>query len=270
MVFIGSVLCAQNSKLDSIYNQIPPPQDKFLCESAEYYAEEMALLESLSVQLEEMRLRLNEELKNSGDETYNTISAGFPTDEELKKAEKLSEAEQKAFWKKIEDDQIQMEKAIASNSLKYQAEKEAINKKVADYQNELVTILEEINEIGAAAGKAKSDKRQLIYNTCIENNSLTEYGQKQIEEISVEFCSVVSPAILKRLKFEYGNLKQNISWYRRLIIRELTEFSTLTEEVVSEQNAALLDLNNLEILAQFITNYRTLYDVLPGERDNQN
>lgn len=268
MIFIGSVLCAQNSKLETVYNQIPPIPDNLLCESADNYIETIALIESLSVQLEEMRLHLNEELKNNGDETYNTISAGFPTDEELKKVEKLSEAEQQAFWKKIEADQAQINKAIASNNLKYQAERETLNKKVADYHDELLLISEEYSEVHIKAMKAKSDKRQEIYNTCIENNSLNKYGQKQIEEISVEFCSVVSPALLKKLRFEYGNLKQNMSLYRRLTVIELAEFSTLTEEDVSEQNAALLDLNDLEILAQFITDYRNLYNILPGGIEN--
>jgi hypothetical protein len=220
--------------------------------------------------MEEIRIQLDEELKNNGDKTYNIISAGFPTEEELKKVEKLSEAEQQAFWKKIEDDQTRIEKTIASNSLKYQAEKETLNKKVADYQNELLVIVEEYGKIDYKAGKAKSDKRQKIYNTCIENNSLTKYGQQQMEEISIEFCSVVSPVLLKKLRFEYGNLKQNMSLYRRLTVIELAEFSTLTEEEVSEQNAALLDLNDLEILAQFITNYKSLCDILPGGISNSN
>jgi len=270
MFFIGSLLCAQNSKLEAIFNQIPPIRDSLLCESAENYTNKMALLESLSAQLEEMRIPLNEELKDKGDATYKTISAGFPTAEELENVEKLSEAAQRAFWKKIEDDQTQIDKAIADNSLKYRAERETINKQVTDYQNKLLAIVEELSETHAAAMKVKTDKREKVYNTCIENNSLTEYGKKQMEEISIEFCSVVSPAYLKRLRFEYSNLKQNMSLYRRLTVIEIAEFSTLTEEAVREQNAALLDLNDLELLAQFITDYRTLYNILPGAIDNQN
>ena len=270
IVLIGSALSAQNSKLELIYNQIPPLQDKFLCENAEYYTEEMALFESLTNQIEEMRIQLNEALKKNGDETYNIISAGFPTDEELIEVEKLSEEGQRAFWKKMEEDQTRIEKTIASNNIKYQAEKETLNKKVADYQNELLAIAEEYSELNYKAGKVKSDKRQKIFNTCIENNSLTSYGKQQMENISVEFCSVVSPILLKKLRFEYGNLKQNMALYRRLTVIELAEYSTLTEEVVSELNAELLDLNDLEILAQFVTNYKTLYDILPGGIDNQN
>lgn len=269
MFFIGSVLFAQNSKLETIYNQIPAPQDKCLCDNAESYSEEMALFESLSAQLEEMRLQLNEDLKNTGDETYNTISAGFPTAEELERVEKLSQEEQQAFWQKIEADQDRADKAIADNTQKYLDEKEKLGKQVRQYQDELLRITEEYGEVHFRASEVKSDKRQEIYNTCIENNTLSEYGQKQIVEISVELCSVVSPAYLKKLRFEYGNLKQNMSLYRRLSVIEIAEFSTLTEEVVCKQNAALLDLNDLEILAQYITSYRMLYDILPGGIDNQ-
>lgn len=269
MVFIGSVLYAQNSKLESIFKQIPAPQDKFMCKTAEYYTEEMALFESLTNQLEKLRLQLDEEVKNKGDETYNILSAGFPTDEELKKVEKLSEAAQQAFWKKIEDDQAQIEKAVASNNLKYQAEKEALNKKVADYQNEILTFLEEISKIGSAADKVKSDKRQKIYNTYIENNRLSEYGQKKMEEICIEFCSTFSPVLLSRLRFEYDNLKQNMFLYRRLTVIELAEFSNLSEEAVCKQNAAVLDLNDLEMLTQFLNNYRYLFDIIPGAINNQ-
>lgn len=217
-----------------------------------------------------MRYTLTEELKNNGDETYNTISSGFPTDEELKELEKLSEAEQQAFWKKIEADQEQIDKAIADNNLKYQAEREMLNKKIADCQNELLAISEELSEIHAAAMKVKSDKRQNIYNTCMANNSLTAFGLQQITGIQVEFCSDVSSALLKKLSFEYGNMKQNMSLYRRLTVIELAEFSTLTEDDVCEQNAALLDLNDLEILAQFINSYKNLFYILPGSIDNQN
>lgn len=90
-----------------------------------------------------------------------------------------------------------------------------------------------------------------------------------MEEISLEFCALVSPILLKKLSFEYDHLKQNMSLYRRLTTIELLEYSALTEEDVSEQNEALLDLNDLEILAQFITDYRTLYEILPGEMNNQ-
>lgn len=268
MIFIGTVLCAQVSKLETIYNQIPPIQDKLLCDRADNYIEIIALIGSLSSQLEEMRLHLNEELKINGDETYNVISAGFPTDEELKKVEKLSEAEQQAFWEKIEANQNHADIAIADNLLKYQDEKESLNKKVTDYQNELFAITEEFIEIHHKAMEVKTDKRQHIYNTCMANNSLTAYGEQQMEQIKVEFCSAVSPAILKRLSFEYGNLKQNMSLYRRLIIIELMEFSNLKEEDVHKQNVRLLELNDLEILAQFMNNYGNLFNILPGSIDN--
>ncbi len=270
MIFVGSVLWAQNSKLEAIYNQIPPLQHKFLCKNAEYYTVELALFESLTIQLEEMKIQLNEELTKKGDETYNIISAGFPTEEELREVETLSETAQQAFWKKIEEDQTRIEKTIASNSIKYQDEKEILNKKVAEYQNMLLAFAEEYSKVDNKAGKVKSDKRQKIYNTCIENNSLTLYGKQQMEEISTEFCSVVSPILLKKLSFEFGNLKQNMALYRRLTVIELAEYSTLTEEVVCELNTELLDLNDLEILAQFITHYKSLYDILPGGIDNQN
>ncbi|MFO7620855.1 MAG: hypothetical protein R6W81_06255 [Bacteroidales bacterium] len=268
MIFIGSALFAQNSKLETIYSQIPAPQDKFLCD-AEYYAEEMALFESLSAQLEELRLQLNEDLKNTGDETYNTISAGFPTAEELKRVDNLSQEEQQAFWQKIEADQERTDKAIANNTQKYQDEKEKLGIQVTQYQDELLKITEEYSEVHLRASEVKSDKRQIIYDTCMENNTLSKNGQKQIEEISVELCSVVSPVYLKGLRFIYGNLKQNMSLYRRLSVIEIAEFSTLTEEVVCKQNAAQLDLNDLEILSQYITSYRMLYDILPGGINNQ-
>ncbi|WP_291859992.1 hypothetical protein [Marinilabilia sp.] len=252
-----------------VYNQITPLPDKLLCENTDNYAETIALIESLSDQLEKIKLNLNQELTTNGDETYKSISAGFPTDEELKKVEKLSEAEQQAYWEKIEANQSQLDNAIADNSLKFQAEKERLNKQVADYQNELLAIVEELSEIHYEATKIKSDKRQKIYNTFIENNTLTEAGKQQIDKISAEFCSVVSPALLKKLRLEYDHLKNNMALYRRLTVIELMEFSTLTEEVVSAQNAALLDLNDLEMLAQFLTNYRNLFNFLPGEFDNQ-
>ena len=84
MVFLGSVLYAQNSKLEMIYNQIPPLPEKLLCENIDNYAETISLIESLSNQLQELKVDLNQELKTNGDETYKSISTGFPTDEELK------------------------------------------------------------------------------------------------------------------------------------------------------------------------------------------
>jgi hypothetical protein len=269
MVFIGTVLCAQNSKLESIYKQIPPTQDKISCQKAEFYEEEMALFESLTNQIDQLKIQLNEEQKISGDETYNTISAGFPSAEELKRVDKLSEAEQQAFWKKFEDEQTRIAKIIESNTLKYRAEKEAINEKVADYDSKLFALLLEFTDAVYNAGNVKSDKRQKIYDTCTENGSLNKSGQQQIEMICVEFCSVVSPKLLKKLRFEYDNLKQIMALHRRFIIIELAEFSTLSEEVVSKQNAAVLDLSDLEFLSLYIDNYKSLYRILPGEIDNQ-
>ena len=269
IIFIGAGLYAQNSKLEAIYNQIPPVSDRLLCERADNYAETIALIETLSVQLEEMRVLLNEELKIHGDETYRIISGGFPTDEELKKAEKLSEADQQAFWAKVEAEQSRLDQMIAGNTLKYQAEKEMLNKKVADYQNELTAISAELSQIHYAAMKVNSDKRKEIYNTCMVNNSLTAFGKQQIAMIAVEFCSAVSPVLIKRLRFEYSNLKQNMSLYRRLTIIELAEFSTIKEEDVCRQNASLLDLNDLEILAQFLNSYKDMFNVLPDSTDDQ-
>lgn len=269
MLFIGLVLCAQNTKIEAIYNQIPPLQERLLCESADSYIETAELLESLSAQLEEMRLHLNEESKNKGDETYKTISAGSPTAEELDRVDKLSEEDQQAFWQKIEADQERADKVIAGNVQKYQDEKEKLAIQVNQYEDEMLKITEEYSEVHYSASKVKSDKRQEIYNANMENNTLSEKGRKQIEEISVELCSVVSPAYLKKLRFEYGNLKQNMSLTRRLSVIELAAFSMLPEEVVIEQNAAMLDLSDVEILAQFITNYRALFEILPGGMDNQ-
>lgn len=270
MVFLGSVLSAQNSKLEAIYNKIPPIPDKLLCDNVDNYSETIALLESLLAQLEEIRYELDEDLKINGDQTYNSLTAGFPTDEELKIAEKLSEEEQQVFWEQFEAKQSQTDKTIAENTIKYQAEKEMITKQVSEYQNKLLEMVQEIGEIHYEAGKIKSDKRQSIYNACMENNTLSKQGQLQIENISAEFCSVVSPVMLKKIRFEYNNLKKNMLAYRRFTIIELVEFSPLTEEVVCEQNAALLDLNDLEILNQFINFYKSLYNILPGALDNQN
>jgi hypothetical protein len=269
MFFIASVLNAQSNKLESIYNQMPPLPEKCMCQNIEFYEEEMSVFESLTNQLEEIRIQLNEEIKNKGDETYNTISAGFPTEEEFSALEKLSEEEQIAFWEKMEDEQASIHEAIASNSIKYQAEKEALNQKLRDYQDDLLLITEEYVQLDYKAGKVKSDKSRKIYNTCIENDSLSNYGKQQIDEICIEFCSVVSMCLLKKLRFEYSNIKQNMALYRRLMVIELAEFSALSEEVVSVQNAAALDLNDLEILAQYISNYKTLYNILPGGMDNQ-
>lgn len=269
LIFIASVLGAQNIKIEKIYNQIPPIQDKLLCESADSYIKTAELLESLSAQMEEMRLHLNEELKNNGDETYKTISAGAPTAEELKRVDKLSQEEQEAFWQKIEADQERADKVIADNVQKYQDEKEKLDRQVYRYEDVLFKITEEFSEVHYRASKVKSDKRQEIYNTCMENNTLSEHGRKLIDEISVEYCSVVSPAQLKMLRHEYDNLKQNMALHRRLSIIEIAAYSMLTEEVVIEQNAALLDLTDVEILAQFLKNYRAIIEVLPGGIDNQ-
>ena len=263
MLFLTTAAVAQNTALVTIYNQIPPIPDALVCENAGASRKTIALIDSLSVRLETMRLHLNEALKNNGDRTYTAVSAGFPTEEELKKVETLSEAEQQAFWEKIEAAQIQSENAIARNTMKYQAEKETLNYKVADYHNALLAISEELSEIYSAAMKVHSDKRLHIYDTCRDNDSLTAYGRQQMTAIDAEFCAAVSPAFLKKLRFEYSSLKQNISMHRRLICIELAEFSTLTEKEVCEQNVALLDLTELELIVQCINSYKNVFSVLP-------
>ena len=57
--------------------------------------------------------------------------------------------------------------------------------------------------------------------------------------------------------------------YSRLTAIEVVGFSTLEEDKILNQNAALLDLTRLEVLAQFLNNYKQLYDFLPGGMDNR-
>ena len=109
IMFWGSVVCAQNSQLETIYDQIPPIPDKLLCESPDNLIETIAQIESLSAQLNDLRSKLDEESKIERENAYLEMFAGFPTDEELKSVEKLSEEQQQAFWQKIEADQTNLE-----------------------------------------------------------------------------------------------------------------------------------------------------------------
>ncbi len=270
IVFWSSVVFAQNSRLATIYSQIPPIPDKLLCESPGNLVGTISQIESLSAQLNEMRGKLDEESKTERESAYLEMSAGFPTDEELKRVEKLSEEQQRAFWEKIEADQTNLENAVSKNTIKYQAEKEALNHQIGEYNNKHLEMTEAYSKVHVEAMKRKSDKRQIIYNTCMVNNTLTDHGRQQIAEIAVEFCATVSPVMLKNLRFEYAGLKQNMASYSRLTAIELVEFSTLKEEEIYKQNAALLDLTALEVLAQFLNNYKQLFDFLPGSVDNQN
>ncbi len=265
----GSLLCAQSNKTEAIYNQILLIDNKLMCDGPDSNIELIAQIESLSTQLEEMKFRLDQELKTDGDKTYNTISDGFPTDEELKRVEKLSEGEQRAFWAKIEAKQMQTEKAIASNSLKFQNEKDSLRKIGAVYHEELFLHTEAFLEIHYAAMKVISDRRQEIYETCMENDSLSNYGKQQIVQSQIQFCAALSPTILNKIKFELSHLKQNMSLHKRLIVIELMEFSLLSEEDILSQNAALLELNEVEILTQIIGSYKGLIDILPGYFGNR-
>lgn len=269
LLLTGSLLCAQSNKTEAIYNQILLIDNKLMCDGPDSNIELIAQIESLSTQLEEMKFRLDQELKTDGDKTYNTISDGFPTDEELKRIEKLSEGEQQAFWAKIEAKQMQTEKAIASNSLKFQNEKDSLRKIGAVYHEELFLHTEAFLEIHYAAMKVISDRRQEIYETCMENDSLSNYGKQQIVQSQIQFCAALSPTILNKIKFELSHLKQNMSLHKRLIVIELMEFSLLSEEDILSQNAALLELNEVEILTQIIGSYKGLIDILPGYFGNR-
>jgi hypothetical protein len=97
-------------------------------------------------------------------------------------------------------------------------------------------------EVHYAAMKVISDRRQEIYETCMENDSLSNYGKQQIVQSQIQFCAAVSPSMLNKIKFELSHLKQNISLHKRLIVIELMEFSLLSEEDILSQNAALLEL----------------------------
>lgn len=269
LLLTGSLLCAQSSKTEAIYNQILLIDNKLMCDSPDSNIELIAQIESLSTQLEEIKFRLDQELKTDGDKTYNTISSGFPTDEELKRIEKLPEGEQRAFWAKIEAKQMQTEKAIASNSLKFQNEKDSLRKIGAVYHEELLLHTEASIEVHYAAMKVISDRRQEIYETCMENDSLSNYGKQQIVQSQIQFCASVSPSMLNKIKFELSHLKQNISLHKRLIVIELMEFSLLSEEDILSQNAALLELSEVEILTQIIGSYKGLIDILPGYFGNR-
>jgi len=269
LLLTGSLLCAQSNKTEAIYNQILLIDNKLMCDGPDSNIELIAQIESLSTQLEEMKFRLDQELKTDGDKTYNTISDGFPTDEELKRIEKLSEGEQRAFWAKIEAKQMQTEKAIASNSLKFQNEKDSLRKIGAVYHEELFLHTEAFLEIHYAAMKVISDRRQEIYETCMENDSLSNYGKQQIVQSQIQFCAALSPTIFNKIKFELSHLKQNMSLHKRLIVIELMEFSLLSEEDILSQNAALLELNEVEILTQIIGSYKGLIDILPGYFGNR-
>lgn len=262
MIFIGTVLSAQNSKIASIYSQIPPPPEKFTCENS--HDEEMDLLASLMEQLEDMAFQLEEELAISREKTNATLAAAFPTAEELARVEKLPESEQRAFWKKIEDDQAGMSKTVESNKLKYKAEKESLKKKVEQYLNESPENIEYYLEVYHKAGTAKSQKVDKI-----ESNPAIKNKKQQVEAACVEFCTIVSPILLKNIRYEYAHLKQNMIMTRRLSVIELAEYSTLTEEELKKQHAAMLDLTDVEMLKQFINDYMGLYDVLPGQMFNQ-
>jgi hypothetical protein len=269
LVLTGLLLCAQNRKTEAIYNQILQIDNKLLCDKPESNIELIENIELLSSALNEMKYQLEEELKTDGNKTYNTISAGFPTDEELKHIEKLTEKEQIAFWAKIEAGQTQTEKAIASNLLKFQNEKDSLLKTAADYHEELRLHTEAFLEVHYAAMKVLSDRRKEIYDNYMENDSLSNYGKQQIVQSQIHFCASVSPSMLNKIKFERNHLKQNISLHKRMIIIELMEYSLLSEDEVLSQNAALLELNDVEILSMFIDSYKTMFDVLPGYNGNK-
>jgi hypothetical protein len=268
LLCLGQFSWAQTLKLESIYRQIPQPPEKFKCDNKEYYNLEMDLFESLRNQLGEMKLRLEEEMKVNGDKTYNAMTAGFPTAEELKRVDKLSEKEQQAFWQKIENDQAKADEAIARNIIKYQEEKERLNQQIAQHQDKLLTMSEELGIIHYNADNVISDKRQTIWDTCLENNRLTEYGEQQMTKIRIEYCNTISTALLKKIRFEYNFLKQQIAIVDRLTAIEILQYSNLSEEVVYEQNAALLVLSEVEILSHYIDAYTYLYGILPGEISN--
>lgn len=270
LVLLFSVVHAQVSSLPAIYNKIPKIQDKLLCESAETYIATIQEIDLLFVQIEEMKHQLNQDLQTNNNKTDNTIQSLFPTDEELKQIEKLSEEEQQAFWEKIEAKDAEIEQTIANNRKRFQTERDSLNEQLAAYQTELLEIVEEFSEIHYAAMKVKSDKMQKINETCIgSDNNLTEYGKEQIGEIKIEYCEIVSDSYLKWLKYEYSWLEKIININKRLTIIDLMEFSTLNEKEVFEQNYQLIALNELEIIEQFIINYKELLSFLPSDLDDK-
>jgi hypothetical protein len=270
MVFFSSVLFAQVSSFQAIYNQIPAIPDILLCETADNYNETQNQVNILLSQIEEMKLKLNEEIKINEQKSDIIIQSFFPTDEELKRIEKLSEEEQQAFWEKIEAQQIEIENSISNNSLKYQIEKDSLNQQFAIYREEQIIILEEFSEIHSATMKQTSDKIQNIDETCMgADNRLTEYGKQQIDKIWIEHCEIVSTAYIKRLKFEYLWLKQNIYNNNRLTAIKFMECSTLNEKEVYEQHSQLFDLTELSLIEQFISNYKDLLSFLPSDLDDK-
>lgn len=269
MLLVTTGLSAQNSKLDEIYRHIPPIPDKLMCDCADNYLKTISLLDSLAEQLREIKMTLTDEVNHQHRQQTEATSPLFPTEEELKKVEILSEEEQIAFWQKFEARFEKQQETVAANTQKYQAEKEILLQKSADYDKEISARLDEITLTVYQASEVKSKNRQEVYNNYLANNSLTETGKKRLKEISIEFCSAVSPTLLKKLRFEHANLKPRIALLRRLTLIDQLSLSSTPEEKGSQPYEALLDLTELEILAGFLTSYTSIFDYLPGGFDNK-
>lgn len=263
-IMISSVFFAKGQQIEELYKQIPAVQDVLICEKAENYKDEIAQIYALSNHLKEIIKKLEEESKIQDESNYQAISGVFPTKEELDSVDKLSEEKQIAYWNSIEMKQTEIETSISINLGKFNDEKESLALELFEYQNEHLQLTEEFSIVHYLAMKEESDKKQDIENRYRNAaNNLTEEGKQEIEKIEIEFCAVVSASYLKILKFEYANLKKIMAITRRLAAIEIMESSALSEEEMYIQNAAVLNLSEIELLDQFLTNYITFYSFLP-------
>jgi hypothetical protein len=268
ILFVHDSVSGQNNKtVEAYYNQIPSAPDILFCDNSEKYTGIKSKVNLLILQIEESRHKLDAEARISSEKAYNELSAGFPSDEELKRIDKLSEQEQMAYWAKVEATQTNFDEAVANKRLKYQKEKEDLNQQWIEYSDRLLKSKEEFTHAAYDADKIFSDKRQIIYDTSIgADNKLTKSGEKQMEEIRIEHCSAVSSAYLKIIRLEYDFLKQNMFVRKRLTAIELIESGTLSEQEVYKRNTALFDLTEIEVLSQYLSSYRQLLDLLPGQK----
>ena len=269
LLMAAPALFAQQSLTDSMYGQIPVLPEVLLCNQPEAFADSRNIIHTMLDKLAEEINTSKEEGKLVREKAYLKLQATFPSDDELKKTEKLTDAEQQAFWADVEARQSQTDHAIAQNHLRIKDEKLRLSLQLDSYHQQLLELTEKFSEVKYKALKIKSDQRQDVYITCCNSNhNLTDEGRQQLEKIKREYCEVVSSAMLQKLTFQYNNLRDIVFIHERLTVFELMESSLLSEEEICQQNAPLIYQSGLVILSEFLTDYLELYDVLPGEADN--
>lgn len=269
LLMAAPALFAQQSLTDSMYGQIPVLPEVLQCNQPEAYADSRTIIHAMLDKLAEEINTSEEEGKLVREKAYLKLQASFPSDDELKKTEKLTDAEQQAFWADVEAKQSQTDHAIAQNHLRIKDEKHRLSQRLDNYNQQLLELTEKFSEVKYKALKVKADKRQDVYITCCNSNhNLTDEGRQQLEKIKREYCAVVSSAMLQKLTFQYHNLRDIIFIHQRLTAFELMESSLLSEEELYQQNAPLIYQTGLIILSEFLTDYVELYDLLPGAADN--